>query len=418
MKKTLVAWLDYLVSLHDKEVHLGLNRIQGLAEDLSLTHFSCPVITVGGTNGKGSTIKVLETLYHLSGYTVGAYTSPHLLRFNERLRINNQEVEDEAFIQAFSFIDDYRKQQPLTFFEFTTLAILYICQRSGLEVLLLEVGLGGRLDAVNVVEPDVSVISSVDLDHMAELGSNREAIAYEKSGILRPCKPAICMDEDPPQALLQAVHELGCAWYGIGEQFHIRRQISSWEWQGQKGCLRLPLPQLKLENVAGSLMAVEILQSVLPVPEKVILEAVETATLGGRFEQYDTAEGKILYDVAHNPASCRYLALQLSQKNCEGKTYGVVGMLEDKEVAGSLGPLVGVIDDWYLANLDPPRGARAEKLMAYLTTRKVEYCYNFDSVEAAFLEVLKVSTAVDRIVVFGSFRTVAKVKCYLATREI
>jgi dihydrofolate synthase/folylpolyglutamate synthase len=415
MPKSLADWVSYINALHVREIDLGLTRIQQLATGLSLAQFTCPVVVIGGTNGKGSVVKLLETIYLAAGYRVAAYTSPHLLRFNERLRINNKEVADETLVTAFEYIENNRQLQPLTFFEFTTLAILYICQHTPLDILLLEVGLGGRLDAVNIVDSDVAVITNIALDHTDWLGDNREAIGREKVGIARTQKPLVCGDPEPPQSIVQTAEKLGANFYGLNQAFRIQVNNSTWDWIGPRlRYLCLPKPILKIENAATSLMVVDLLQPRLPVTQYGVITGVKKAQLAGRFERMDH-EVPIILDVAHNPQSMQYLAEQLQQQSVTGRVLAVVGMLGDKDIEGSLVGLVAQIDVWYVADLDAvtPRGAKANRLTNYLATKNQKNCYNFSSVAAALTQAIAESDAHDQIVVFGSFYTVALAKQYL-----
>ena len=413
MSKSLLEWLDYIYALHPREIDLGLDRIATLANTLGLTQFSCPVITIGGTNGKGSVVRSLENIYLQAGYHVAAYTSPHILKFNERLRINGELVSDEDLLIAFAFIESHRGNQPLSFFEFTTLSILYICQQISLDVLLLEVGLGGRLDAVNIVDAEIAVISNVDLYHMEWLGTEREAIGREKAGIMRHAKPVVCGDADPPQSVLQYATDCHAPCYCFKRDFNYRVLNNAWEWHGpMTQYLRLPFPQLKLQNVATSLMAIELLQTRLPVTPYAVMTGVKNLSLSGRFEQiYEPAN--IIYDVAHNPQATRYLAQQLQRLPHRGKTLAVFGMLRDKDVKNSVRTLIPWIDDWYVGSLIVPRGASADEILAVLTAQGVKSCYNFASIEEALKEAIQHCGSEDRIIIFGSFYTVAIAKQYL-----
>lgn len=406
--KTLIDWLDYIHSLHLRDIDLGLERIAVLAKSLSLTQFSCPVITVAGTNGKGSTVKFLESIYVASGYRVAAYTSPHILKFNERLRINGEAVSDDDLLAAFEFIEKARGDQHLSFFEFTTLAILSICQQLDLDVLLLEVGLGGRLDAVNIVEPNIAVISNIALDHTDWLGADREAIAKEKAGIIRPGIPVICGDDDPPQSLLAAAQHN--PFFCCGKNYAFEKQHDKWSWTGpDMSYLQLPLPRLKLANAATSLMVVEQLQLRLPVTQFGIIQGLKKAKLPGRFEMWRN----LIFDVAHNPQATSYLAEQLRALPIKGRTLAVVGILKDKDIANVVANVVPIVDQWYVGDLDVKRGARGDQISAELSTQGVKNCYNFASVLEALMQAISECCAQDRLLIFGSFYTVAIAKQYI-----
>ncbi|ACJ18446.1 bifunctional tetrahydrofolate synthase/dihydrofolate synthase [Coxiella burnetii] len=403
-------WLAYINSLHSREIDLGLSRITSLAEKLSLNNFACPVVTVAGTNGKGSVVKSLESIYLAAGYKVAAYTSPHLLQFNERLRLNGEPATDELFIEAFKFIEDNRNHQPLSFFEFTTLAIFYICKKQNLDILLLEVGLGGRLDAVNIVEPDVTVITTIDIDHTDWLGEDRESIGREKAGIIRRHKPVIGGDPNLPNSVYEQVHLLEAPFYQLEKDFFAVSTKENWQWQGPTQDYQgLPLPSLKIENIATSLMVIHCLQSQLPVSQHSLIAGIKNAVLPGRFEWIQTP-APIVFDVAHNPQATAYLSEQLRKTDHAGRTLGVVGMLRDKDIPGALKPMLSCIDQWYAGTLSESRGATSANLQNVLSELQVENCYNFDSVADAFKKAVEDCRPQDRIVVFGSFYTVAMAK--------
>ncbi|QTS84088.1 bifunctional tetrahydrofolate synthase/dihydrofolate synthase [Coxiella endosymbiont of Amblyomma nuttalli] len=413
-------WLAYIDTLYSREIDLGLSRIIALAEKLSLRNFSCPVITVAGTNGKGSVIKFLESIYLTAGYRVAAYTSPHLLQFNERLRINGNAVANEVLVSAFSFIEKNRDNQPLSFFEFTTLAIFYICKKQPLDILLLEIGLGGRLDAVNIVEPSVAVISNIDIDHTDWLGKDRESIGREKAGIIRWHKLIVCGDPKPPQSVYETAKKLEAPFFQFEIDFFAKVDDGMWKWQGPETFFeKLPLPDLKIQNAATSLMALHCLQRCLPLSLDAIRDGINKATLPGRFECVQIPVS-IIFDVAHNPQATRYLAEKLQKTKHAGQTLAVVGILQDKDIKGIFESMLSCVDQWYIGGLqEEARGATGESLMEVLVEYRgvdsVKTCYNFVSVTEAFKRALNNCRLQDRIVVFGSFHTVGIVKQYLSS---
>ncbi len=421
MKKSLADWLTYIQSLHSSAIDLGLQRIEKVASDLGLTEFSCPVITIAGTNGKGSTVCFLESIYRTAGYRVAAYTSPHLLHFNERLRINGESIDNNALVNAFEHIEAVRGDLSLSFFEFTTLAVLSICKQSDFDVLLLEIGLGGRLDAVNVVEPDLPIITNIAIDHVDWLGDNREQIGKEKAGVFRPDKSAVCGDREPPQSVLQMAQEKQVCLSLLGKDFDFESNGDKWNWQGPTFNLtNLPLPQLKLQNAATSLMAIDLMQERLPVTQYAILTGLATAHLPGRFEVSAADDIAVIFDVAHNPQSVAFLAKQLTSyghsQSFAGKTRAVVAMLKDKDIEAALLPMISLVDEWYAAGLDVPRGEKSVKISAKLAANAVKSCYNSSSVEAGLKKAVSESKPGDRIIVFGSFHTVAAAKQMLEKR--
>lgn len=412
--RNMNGWLDYINTLHCREIDLGLSRVIRLAKKLGLSTFSCPVITVAGTNGKGSVIKSLESIYLAAGYQVAAYTSPHLLSFNERLRFNGKPILDRNFVEAFAFIEKNRDQKPLSFFEFTTLACFYICKKLVLDVLLLEVGLGGRLDAVNVIDPDVAVITTIDIDHTDWLGNDRESIGREKAGIFWAHRPVICGDPNPPESLLLAAQLLQAPIFQFMKDFSVIENRKTWKWRGPTiNYDALPFPQLKTQNVATSLMVITRLQDRLPVKELAIVTGIQKATLPGRFERVEKPVS-IIFDVAHNPQATRYLAEQLRRSCHSGQTFAVAGMLKDKDILGTFSPMLSYVDRWYVGGLSKTRGASGEKLAGILRTEGISDCYNFTSIDEAFKEAIVQCKEQDRIVVFGSFCTVAIAKQFLS----
>lgn len=410
-------WLTYIQSLHPKTIALGLDRVQAAAEKLSIQKFNCPVITIAGTNGKGSCVAFLESILQASGRRVGAYTSPHLLRFNERIRIAGQEVSDHDLVKAFAQIEHARAalQIELTFFEFTTLAALYLFQQSQLDVLLLEVGLGGRKDAVNIVEPDIAIITTIALDHMDWLGDTREAIGWEKAGIFRSQKPAICGDFEPPESVLFAAQEIQAPLYCMRRDFDYSLDVAgkTWEWRSAKTQLKdLPLPQLPLQNAATALMGVALLQSLAGFLPGAIKHGISTARVPGRFQQLSSPVNTIL-DVAHNPAAAAYLAQKLRQTPHIGRTYAVVSLLTDKDIPATLNPLLSCVDEWFICGLEEIRGGTCEMMENHLQNLGVSAYHKASSVLKAYQLAVEHCRPEDRIVVFGSFHTVAPVLEFL-----
>ncbi len=416
--RNLQDWIEYIQLIHPKTIDLSLDRIALLAEKLQLNCFNCPVITVAGTNGKGSVIACLESIFVASGYQVAAYTSPHLLRFNERLRFNKQEVSDQQFIEAFAFIEAHRHDIELTFFEFTTLAALKICQQLDLSVLLLEVGLGGRLDAVNIVDPDIAVITNIDLDHMDWLGDTREKIGFEKAGIIRAKRPVVCGDPEPPKSVLSKANAVAASCFTLNHQFFYRQRLGGWDWHGgNKAYTDLPLPALKLQNVATSLMVIELLQAQLPVLVSAIRASLAHLKLAGRFQQVDYVT-PVVMDVAHNPQSIAYLAQQLGQLPAVKRTVAVLGMLKNKDIVGSLHTIAAQIDAWYIGDLSTSRGATVQYLAGMLKQLGVGCIHECSTVTEAFEQAVRNTDAAERIVVFGSFYTVGLVQDLLIAKGV
>ncbi len=410
----LAAWLDYISAQHSSEIELGLARLKLVADRLQLKSFSCPLITVAGTNGKGSSITALEKFYSASGYRTGCYTSPHLTVFNERIRVNTNFASDDKICNAFSQIDSARGDISLTYFEFATLAAFIIFTQSSLDVVLLEVGLGGRLDACNLFPADVALITSIGIDHTDWLGRDRESIAVEKAGIIHKDKIAVIADPEPPKSLLTIAKQKADKVYLLNKNFCYGRQKTGWWWKSaHKKLASLPfsgmlgLPQFN--NLAGVLMCMEALQSQLPVSDEIIRSELPNIRLQGRFQVIDSRP-MIILDVAHNPDSTALLAENLLQRPVPGKTHAVVGMLKDKDISESLTNIFSNVDCWYFTGLEVSRGEKPETLQSIL--HKIDpfaSCQVYAEVDNAWEQALKQASVNDRIVVFGSFHTVGAI---------
>lgn len=407
MQRSLYEWLCHWGALHPKVMDLGLERITRLADRLGVRKFKCPVITVGGTNGKGSTVNFLSSIYHKAGYRVGAYTSPHLLRFNERMCVNGEPISDTALCYIFQAIENIRDQVSLTYFEAATLAAFYYFQQVSLDIIILEVGLGGRLDAVNCVDADLAIITTISLDHTEILGKNRANIALEKAGILRPGKPAICGDLNPPDVLLQVAENLGVPLWLLGREFNYQETKQDWSWKHGDTVYSLSKPHLPVQNAATALAAITRLQERIMVSQQHIEQGIKDATMAGRFQMIQH-EPQVLVDVAHNPESGKYLANKLENQTCTGKTYAVVGMLNDKDQENTVSHLLDIVDAWLIAPLLVIRGSDGSVLMRFLTNKGVRVS-RYSSVREAYITALKQATTHDRIIVFGSFHTVSEV---------
>lgn len=424
---SLAGWLEHLEQLHplgQAGIELGLERVRQV-KDLLQQSQHCPVITVGGTNGKGSTCAYLQNILLRAGYKVGCYTSPHLLRYNERVRLNGVPADDAVLCAAFARVEAARQASgvALTYFEFGTLAAWEVFAAAGVEVAILEVGLGGRLDAVNVYEPDVAVITSVALDHTAWLGDDRDSIGYEKAGIFRAGKPALCADPQPPQGLLQQAAALGADLRLLGRDFGFEKAAAGtvenrWQWrwwcrQPDGQVLRRPLayPGLRgatqLFNASVALAALEALGDRLPVTMQAIRPGLIETELCGRF-QVIPGKPSIVLDVGHNPQALAVLADNLGNMGFFNRTHAVLGMLSDKDIANALLPLRGKIDVWHLASLPGPRGTPAATLAEILAGLGVAgevFCH--DSPQQAMQAAREAAAESDRILAFGSFYTVA-----------
>lgn len=418
--RTLSDWLVHLESLHPKGqagIELGLERVARVKQVLQQRQ-TCPVVLVGGTNGKGSTCAYLESIYRAAGYRVGCYTSPHLLTYNERARIGGAPVDDATLCAAFARVEAARQAAgnvSLTYFEFGTLAAWEVFAEWSAELIILEVGLGGRLDAVNIYDGDVAVITGIALDHTDWLGATREAIGREKAGIFRRGTPAICADAEPPRSLLEHAETIDADLQLIGRDFGFSRCGDGWSCWNRRGTQRdlLPLPALsgahQLGNASAVLAAVDFLQDRLPVCAEAVARGLQEVRLAGRFQRV-REHPEIIVDVAHNPQAVAGLARTLAAQRSSGRTFAVVGMLADKDVAGALHEMAGSVDRWLLASLDGPRGAAAEVLATAVRSDLPGAAMEcFSTVGEAFRRAVGLAGENDRIVAFGSFVTVAAV---------
>jgi dihydrofolate synthase / folylpolyglutamate synthase len=413
--ETLQDWLAHCENLHPKTIQMGLERVQVVAARMGL-RFGCPVITVAGTNGKGSTCAMLEAIALQAGWRTGVYTSPHLVHFEERCRIHGDIVKAPALLPHFEQVEAARQDVALTYFEFTTLAIMSLMAASGLDVAILEVGLGGRLDAVNVVDADCAVITSIALDHMDYLGNDRESIGREKAGILRTGKPAIVSDPVPPQSVLDRAVEIGADLWTLGRDFNFSGDKQQWAWAGRgRRYGGLAYPALRganqLINASGVLAAFEALRTRLPVTAQAVRNGLAMVELPGRF-QIVPGQPTLVLDVAHNPHSAAALAANLDAMGFYPTTHGVFGAMGDKDLAAMFKKMGPLIDRWYFTDLPTARADTAAALQAKWqsleTRRDVSATTHADPTQALRCAVAAADPA-DRIVVFGSFYTVGGV---------
>lgn len=412
MPATLNDWLIHLESLHPKTIALGLERVAVIRERLQLDP-AFPVIIVGGTNGKGSVCAMLEAILHAAGYRVACYTSPHLLTYNERVRISRQVVSDAELCSSFERIERARGDIALTYFEFGTLAAMQCFIARRVDVAILEVGLGGRLDAVNVFDADCSVVTSIDIDHTDYLGDTREKIAYEKAGIFRAGKVAIFGDPDMPGAIAAEATKVGAQLWRMGKQFNFKAHEIQWDYQGSCTRNSLPWPALRgtfqLNNASTVLAVLDAMKETLPASMAAVRRGLTEVELPGRFQVLPGKPITIL-DVAHNPHAAHSLAKNLANMQTFPKTYGIFAMLKDKDIAGVVRELMWQVDVWLLAGISAPRGATANELSAVVQRELVDgEIVTFSTVTDALHHACNEADENDRIVAFGSFYTVAEV---------
>lgn len=425
---SLQGWLDYLEHLHPVTIEMGLERVQQVRNMLALSP-TFPVITVGGTNGKGSTCAMLEAMLGCAGYRTGCYTSPHLQRYNERIRIDRHEISDSELCQAFEVIEAARVAAgvSLTYFEFGTLAAMHCFIANKVDVVILEVGLGGRLDAVNVFDPDCSILATIDFDHMHYLGNTRDAIGYEKAGIFRTGKPAICADSDLPCSVQHHASVIGAELLCIDKDFSYQIQSGNrlqWDYLGVASRrYGLPYPALRgaaqLSNASACLAALEVLADRLPVSMGAMRQGLLEVTLPGRFQILPQQPVTIL-DVAHNPDAARNLALNLADMEGYGQTWAVFAMLADKDIAGVVQAMQASVDRWCVAGIEAIRGAPVHDLVEVLAsagmTQENGRVRSFAGIIDAYSHACRQAGKNDRICVFGSFHTVAEVLRYCGGR--
>jgi dihydrofolate synthase/folylpolyglutamate synthase len=420
---TLSEWLAYIERQHPQSIAMGLERVRDVAARLGLgepahedVRRSCEgvakkTIVVAGTNGKGSTVAFIEAIARAAGWKVGSYTSPHLLRYNERVRIDGHEAEDAQLTAAFAAVEAARGEIPLTYFEYGTLAALHLFSHSDLDLAVLEVGLGGRLDAVNIVDADVAVITTVDIDHTDWLGGDRESIGEEKAGIIRGWKPLILGEIDPPSSVLRRAYLLGANAIRFGSDFFAEPiDAESWRWRDVSLQMELPMPALQapvqLANAASAVAALRALDE--PIPPTAWAEGVAQAGIAGRLQAFPRGEVEVLVDVGHNPQAARALAAALQARPATGRTHAVYAALSDKDVVGVAEALGEQIDAWRIAGLDGARGQSADELAERLQGTPAEAAPRFGSVAEALDDALTHAAPGDRVLVFGSFHTVAE----------
>ena len=392
---------------------MGLERVAAVRDALEL-RAAFPIFTVGGTNGKGSACAMLEAILDHAGYRVGCYTSPHLLRYNERVRMRRSEATDEDLCRALAAVDAARGGVALTYFEFSTLAAMWLFAERSVDVAVLEVGLGGRLDAVNVFDADCALLMSVALDHMDYLGSTREDVGREKAGIMRPGHPAICGDGEPPHSLLQHAQDIGAQLQIIGRDFGFHAEARQWRYWGPRGERHaLPHPVLRgdyqIPNAATCVAALDAMHERVPVSANDVRMGLLTAENPGRF-QVLPGRPTVILDVAHNPAAAAALAHSIARLPRAGRTFAVFAMLEDKDIAGVITAVAAEIDEWLVSGIAAPRGADAALVREALARAGVsEFVSTYGSVADAYHQACDKAAQNDRIVVFGSFHTVAAV---------
>jgi len=409
---TLLEWLAWQEGLHFTAIELGLDRCMSVADKMGLLQPDYAVISVAGTNGKGSSVNMLGSILLNAGYSTGCYTSPHLIRYNERISINGIEVADTLLCEVFDRVDRARGDISLTYFEFGTLAALDIFQRAGIDIAILEVGLGGRLDAVNCLNADVALIASIDLDHEHWLGPDRETIAREKAGIMRSQAPAVCSDPNPPHSLVDHANMLGARLYLLKQDYDYQVSNNCWTWRCRDSVTYTDLPHpsiynaRQIQNAAGVLMALIAISDRFPVDIHAIRQGLLEFNLNGRF-QIVPDKAQLVLDVAHNPQAVELLVQNLRQLPINGDTHVLIGMLSDKNHKAIFHEISEIADFWHLVTLEGPRGTKSETLSEVLAASGItENVSCYETVAEAVNRIRSIVGPQDRIVITGSFLTV------------
>ena len=402
----LAKWLSYIEQIHNTEIDLGLERSAQVLANLNIDFSFAKVITVAGTNGKGTTCAFLENALLAIGKSVAVYSSPHIERFNERLRINKRDIDDISLVEAFRLVEQARGDISLSYYEFTTLAAFIVLMVKKPEYIILEVGLGGRLDATNIIDSDIAVITTIDLDHQAFLGDNREAIGKEKAGIMRSNRPAVIGELDMPSSISEFADEIGANLFARGQHFTVSGEQGTWMWQSNQHSLSLlNQPHIPRDNVATALKVLSLLD--YPLSQELVNQLINETRVSGRTELFKRKSDVIL-DVGHNPQAARYLHSFLKAKPYK-KIHAVIGMMHDKDIKSTLDEVSEIIEHWYLAKLDMPRAASAQEISTQLTDKQANVnC--FDNVYDAFKMAEQNAEKDDLVLVFGSFFTVAPIR--------
>ncbi len=408
--RLLADWLAYIERQHPRSIDMGLDRVRTVAARMGLGKPATHVITVAGTNGKGSTVAFIEAIARAAGWSVGAYTSPHLLAYNERVRVHGVDARDDDLVAGFEAVESARGDTPLTYFEYGTLAALWLFQREKLDLAVLEVGLGGRLDAVNLVDADVAVITTIDLDHQEYLGSDREQIGFEKAGVARAWKPLILGEDDPPSSVIGHAYAIGAStWRANNDFFFEAVDDAHWRWREVGHAIELPMPQLlapsQLRNAATAIAALRALDA--PLADAACVEGVAAARLPGRLQRLERDGVDIVVDVGHNPQAARELAAWLRATPIQGRTFAVYAALADKDIVGVATVLVPQVDRWLLAGLEHvgPRGVAVTDFALRLAGTITGDCH--PDVQSALAAARAQAQPGDRVLVFGSFHTAA-----------
>lgn len=409
MKANLAYWLQKIERCHPQTMDLGLTRISSVAARLNLLKFDCPIITVAGTNGKGTSVALLETILTTAGLRVASYTSPHLVHYSERFRIACQEIDEQTLVCALQTIDKARADTSLTYFEYSVLAALWIFKRQKLDAIILEVGLGGELDGVNIVDANYALITTIAFDHMQYLGETLSEIGKAKAGILRHNQQAVYGDKQPVASVLNHAHELGTKLAVCERDYQYHLFEKYWQFNSKTHHFTdLPYPNIPIQNAAAVIQLLMMAETELAVTDKDIKQGLQTTQVLGRMTQIKEPLLQI-FDIAHNPHAIAYLAKWLDSQPCTGRTFAVFSMLEDKDIDASIAAISAQIDSWFLMSPDVPRATTTHHLAQCLTKQGIKSWQQATSPRNAYLQALAEAQTNDRVVVFGSCYGVAAV---------
>ncbi len=419
--RSIDQWIDYIQTLHQREIDLSLERVRSVYKRMYPHGLSFKVVNIAGTNGKGSTAELMASIYREAGFTVGKFTSPHLVEFNERFNLNGQSVSDQPLLDAFDCVETHRQDTPITFFEYGTLLAIELFAKANVDIAVMEIGLGGRLDSVNILDPDAAIVTSISIDHTAWLGNTIEQIAYEKVGIARPDTPLVIGLINAPLTMLDYVKEIGAELSQVGQNFsYARSKVSeTWDWIGSRQTLKeLPLPYqqdgVQLSNCSLALQVIDLLDQYLPVSAAQAHSGIAKARIEGRC-QVISREPLIVLDVSHNETSVSRLAEFISSEIGQrtAKVVAVCGMLKDKEISVSLGQIADHVDSWYLTSIDNDRGASSDEIAEHVRSVSNKPQFSYQKVELAYEAAVKTLTADDCLVVFGSFHIVGDILAHV-----
>ena len=418
--KTLQEWLDWQQTLHPQNIDFKLERIKSVYNKLNIKNIADKVIIIAGTNGKGSTVAILESILHESNHSVGSFTSPHIISYNERIRFNKKEAETSELIDTFKIIDDIRGSTTLTYFEFATLTAFYLFSKKKLDYAILEVGLGGRLDATNIIDSDLSIITSIGIDHIEFLGTTIDSIAMEKAGVMRPFKPCIYAGKNPPSAIFRYANKIKSRITFNQNDFKVKRNKESWIWSNSTKSLKLPILPLvgdfQYDHAGAAISAINVLEPDILKDQICMDNAMKNISLLGRY-QILSQRPEIILDVAHNEDSAQKLQENLKQ-NPNQNTLAIIGILKDKDVYSLIKPMINIVDTWYCVTIDNSRGMNAKEIKTRMSTLvSKDKIFTFDNIADASSMAMSNLDVDHRLIIYGSFYMVSDYLAYYESKN-